>query len=445
MVALQLARQLADALAHAHDAGVVHGALTAASVRIHRGGAPRALLAAFATATLVPRTPQLTRYLAPERLAGADADVSGDVFALGLIVFEMLEGKPFFERADEIADPKGPFLPRFSSIAPAGVSALVARAIRRSPAARQQSMAQLRDEIDECLRRHGQSTLEARDRRASGSAIAAGAGIAFDESLVRTGGEAEPDGQHASHARVTQRAVAPRMRVKVAAPPDEPEVPERFVTSPAARPKAPVLPGFFIGVAVGSLQTLAAVGLVLWLWPMTRTTEKIPTLEIVSSEPGPATVDPAHEAPATEPPAPNRSSEEAVPEVASQPAPESPDEDATPTKAAPSNGTTGSRPTEAGVREWLRNLASAWEAKDMKALRALGIGDTDVEAEAIRTRLARQTGRVSIAKLEIFIGRMYARVAFNLVTSNGRGKRVARSETYQLERLPNGSIVRRHE
>jgi hypothetical protein len=128
-----------------------------------------------------------------------------------------------------------------------------------------------------------------------------------------------------------------------------------------------------------------------------------------------------------------------------QPASESPNEDAAPTKAAPSNATTGSRPTEADVRKWLRNLASAWEAKDMEALRALGIGDTDVEAEAIRTRLARQTGHVSIAKLEIFIGRMYARVAFHLVTSNSRGKRVAKSETYQLERLPNGSIVRRHE
>src|SRR5881396_1456938 len=46
--ALHVARQLADALAYAHERGLVHGALTPATVRMHPGAPPRAMLSGFA-------------------------------------------------------------------------------------------------------------------------------------------------------------------------------------------------------------------------------------------------------------------------------------------------------------------------------------------------------------------------------------------------------------
>src|SRR5436309_8808020 len=55
--ALHVARQLADALAYAHERGVVHGGLTPATVRIHREALPRALLSGFATAAAAARVP----------------------------------------------------------------------------------------------------------------------------------------------------------------------------------------------------------------------------------------------------------------------------------------------------------------------------------------------------------------------------------------------------
>ena len=160
--ALHVVRQLADALAHAHERGVIHGDLTPASVLIRSTVPPHAMLAAFGSADLeagraaVP--PTVLAYAAPERLMGEDIDARIDVFALGLVLFEMLEGKPFFSSADEhelrnlLLDGAGPLLPRFTRILPPGVSALVARMIRRSPAKRP-SAAQVRSEIDACLPR----------------------------------------------------------------------------------------------------------------------------------------------------------------------------------------------------------------------------------------------------------------------------------------------------
>src|SRR2546425_10182677 len=95
--ALHVARQLADALAYAHERGVVHGALTPATVRIHREAPPRVLLSSFATVAAAARV----AYSAPERLAGTRVDPRSDVFALGLLLFEMLEGKRFFRGSDE--------------------------------------------------------------------------------------------------------------------------------------------------------------------------------------------------------------------------------------------------------------------------------------------------------------------------------------------------------
>src|SRR2546422_328438 len=84
-------------LGHAPGQGVVHGALTPGSVRMPREAPPRALLSGFATAAAAARVP----YSAPEQIAGTRVDPRSDVFALGLLLFEMLEGKRFFRGRDE--------------------------------------------------------------------------------------------------------------------------------------------------------------------------------------------------------------------------------------------------------------------------------------------------------------------------------------------------------
>jgi hypothetical protein len=159
--ALRIARQIADALAYAHERGVVHGAVTAANIVVQPGAAERAILGGLAFGALAISPSALLACSAPERLSpdASAVDARSDVFAFGLLLFQMIEGKGFFaglsdaEIQERLQAGAQPLLPLFSSIAPSGVPALIARAIRRLPEERQQSIAQLRTEIDVCLHR----------------------------------------------------------------------------------------------------------------------------------------------------------------------------------------------------------------------------------------------------------------------------------------------------
>lgn len=102
--ALDWVGQIADAMAAAHASGLVHGDLKPTNLMIEADGKIRILdfgLAlrqdTLATATLPTGEPQGTiAYMAPERLLGAQPDARADVYALGVILYEMACGKrPF--------------------------------------------------------------------------------------------------------------------------------------------------------------------------------------------------------------------------------------------------------------------------------------------------------------------------------------------------------------
>ena len=97
--AVEIARQLCAGIAAAHERGVLHRDLKPANVMIDGDGNVRITdfgLAVAAGDVNASRagTPQ---YMAPEQLTGGTASVRSDLYALGLILFEMFTGKRVFE------------------------------------------------------------------------------------------------------------------------------------------------------------------------------------------------------------------------------------------------------------------------------------------------------------------------------------------------------------
>jgi tetratricopeptide (TPR) repeat protein len=100
--ALRLARQVAEGLAAAHARGVVHRDLKPANILLDNAGnayigdfgVARSLAGSGGTRTgTVVGTPD---YLSPEQARGEPADARSDLYALGLMLYEMLAGKPPF-------------------------------------------------------------------------------------------------------------------------------------------------------------------------------------------------------------------------------------------------------------------------------------------------------------------------------------------------------------
>ena len=120
--ALEIARQMCAGLAAAHDHGVIHRDLKPANVMIDGRGKVRitdfgvaGVAGNFGAEERLAGTPA---YMAPEQLAGRDASIQSDIYALGLVLYEVFTGKRAFEaitvaelrRAHEQPSPTNPSL-----------------------------------------------------------------------------------------------------------------------------------------------------------------------------------------------------------------------------------------------------------------------------------------------------------------------------------------------
>ncbi len=141
--ALEVSRQLCASLAAVHDQGLLHRDLKPANVMLDGRGRVRltdfGLAAAEASVTGVEVRFGTPSYQAPEQVTGKGVTVRSDIFALGLIVYELFTGKRAYNDSNREVPPPMPSSV-ISGLNPA-IEKVINRCLELDPASRPQSTA----------------------------------------------------------------------------------------------------------------------------------------------------------------------------------------------------------------------------------------------------------------------------------------------------------------
>lgn len=159
--AIDFACQLAEAMAYAHQHGVYHRDLKPENVLVTQDG--RVVVTDFGVAfmagarrltwrwlTSAVGTPD---YMAPEQIQGKRGDARTDVYAMGIMLYEMLTGRVPWEGDNPLAvmsqhlNAPVPAVHKLNRDVPAPIEGIIRKALRKQPDERYQDAAAMRDDL----------------------------------------------------------------------------------------------------------------------------------------------------------------------------------------------------------------------------------------------------------------------------------------------------------
>ena len=185
--AVDIAEQLATAMASAHASGIAHRDLKPENVLVTAEG--RVVVTDFGIALMAGARRLTWRwltsamgtpdYMAPEQVEGKRGDARTDVYALGIMLFEMLAGRvpwegdnPLVVMSQHVNAPL-PSLREIDPHVPAPLEAIVTKCLRKDPDERYADAGELCVDLDSLA---GPGRLDVRVRRRRGQAVAAQTG-----------------------------------------------------------------------------------------------------------------------------------------------------------------------------------------------------------------------------------------------------------------------------
>ena len=210
--AVDLATQIAQGLEEAHNNGTVHRDIKPANVMVTPQG--RAVVMDFGLAQLASSKAKLTRegstvgtsaYMSPEQMDGETVDQRTDIWALGVVLYEMLAGTlPFrgeYEQAIQysiVYEPPEPLREAHPEV-PADIEAIIIKILAKKPAERYQQLGDLITDLQAA-------------QTASGSPVATGSPAGPSQSV----GTDSPAGPATTPRRTLHLALAATAVIAVA-------------------------------------------------------------------------------------------------------------------------------------------------------------------------------------------------------------------------------------